>query len=217
MKPTESLAHIDYLQVTGQDSCEVFCGSDQEWYRMEQQRLTGCGPSVAANILFYISRKRKENCCGKSREDLLRYMEMAWQYVTPLSNGIPSTALFREKMEHYAANQNENFQFFILDIPSELKRRPILCEVIQFVQKGLCADTPIAFLNLDNGAETALETWHWVTIAAIYTEEPDTAEIDICDEGIKKRINLSLWLKTTVQGGGFIYLLPTGEQGSDGI
>ena len=160
VKPTESLSHIDYLQVTGQDSCEVFCGSDQEWYGTKRQRLTGCGPSVAANILFYLNRQREENCCGKSREDLLRFMEMAWEYVTPLSNGIPSTALFREKLEYYALGQNENFRFFILDIPMEVPKRPVLYEVIEFIQNGLRADTPIAFLNLDNGAEMALEAWH---------------------------------------------------------
>lgn len=164
VKPTESLSRIDYLQVTGQDSCEVFCGSDQEWYGTKRQRLTGCGPSAAANILFYLNRQREENCCGKSREDLLRFMEMAWEYVTPLSNGIPSTALFREKLEYYASGQNENFRFFILDIPMEVPKRPVLYEVIEFIQNGLRADTPIAFLNLDNGVETALEAWHWVTI-----------------------------------------------------
>lgn len=164
VKPTESLSRIDYLQVTGQDSCEVFCGSDQEWYGTKRQRLAGCGPSAAANILFYLNRQREENCCGKSREDLLRFMEMAWEYVTPLSNGIPSTALFREKLEYYALGQNENFRFFILDIPMEVPKRPVLYEVIEFIQNGLRADTPIAFLNLDNGVETALEAWHWVTI-----------------------------------------------------
>ena len=92
----------------------------------------------------------------------------------------------------------------------EVPKRPVLYEVIEFIQNGLRADTPIAFLNLDNGAETALEAWHWVTITAIYAEETD-AVVDICDEGVKKQINLRLWLETTVQGGGFIYLLSARE------
>lgn len=46
MQLQESLSHIDYLQVTDSDSCETFCGSDQEWFPTEQQRLTGCGPSA---------------------------------------------------------------------------------------------------------------------------------------------------------------------------
>lgn len=79
----------------------------------------------------------------KSREDLLRLMEIAWGYVTPLSNGIPSTALFREKLEYYAAGENENFRFFILDISMEVPQRPVLYEVIGFIQNGLHADFPI--------------------------------------------------------------------------
>ena len=54
MQLTERLSHIEYLQVTGSDSCEVFCGSDQEWFPTERQRLTGCGPSAAANILLLL-------------------------------------------------------------------------------------------------------------------------------------------------------------------
>lgn len=57
MQLMQELLHMEYLQVTDSDSCEIFCGSDQEWYRTERQRLTGCGPSAAANILFYIKRK----------------------------------------------------------------------------------------------------------------------------------------------------------------
>lgn len=83
MQLTERLSHIEYLQVTGSDSCEVFCGSDQEWFPAERQRLTGCGPSAAANILFYIERKENAGCCGRSRADLLSFMEEAWQSVTP--------------------------------------------------------------------------------------------------------------------------------------
>lgn len=42
------------------------------------------------------------------------------------------------------------------------------------------------------------QEWHWVTIVAIYTEGLNAAEIDICDEGKKKQINLGLWLETVV-------------------
>lgn len=210
MKTTESLLHMDYLQVTEPGSCEVFCGSDQEWFPAQRQRLTGCGPSAAANILFYMNRKKEKDCCGRNKSDLLQFMEKTWKYVTPMENGIPSTALFREKLEYYAAAWNERFEFFILDIPAASKERPAIHNTVQFIKQGLRADTPVAFLNLDNGAEMTLEAWHWVTIAAIhYSEKQDQAWIDICDEGISKRINLGLWLETTVQGGGFVYLVPS--------
>lgn len=71
----ENLSHIDYLQVTDSNSSEIFCGSDQEWFPTERQRLTGCGPSAAANILFYIDRKDNSGCCGRNRTDLLASFE----------------------------------------------------------------------------------------------------------------------------------------------
>ena len=71
------------------------------------------------------------------------------------------------------------------------------------------SDVPIAFLNLDHGAEEALESWHWVTITSISrTKDGQAAQVSICDEGVPKQINLKLWLETTIQGGGFVYFLP---------
>lgn len=118
----------------------------KEWFPTERLRLTGCGPSAASNILFYIDRKDNSGCCGRNRTDLLSFMEEAWQSVTPGKDGIPSTAIFLEKVEQYAKLHGK------------------------------------AFLNLDHGKEENLESWHWVTIAG---------------------------LETTVQGGGFVYFLPS--------
>ena len=81
MQFAETLSHIEYLQVTDSDSCEIFCGSDQEWFSTERQRLTGCGLSAAANILFYIERKENADCCGKDRVDLLSFMEIGRAHV----------------------------------------------------------------------------------------------------------------------------------------
>lgn len=209
MQLTETLSHIEYLQVTDSDSCEIFCGSDQEWFSTERQRLTGCGPSAAANILFYIERKENADCCGKDRADLLSFMEEAWESVTPEKNGIPSTGLFLEKLEEYAKLHERSFHYSVLDISSQQSERSSLDTVTKFIRHGLRADIPIAFLNLDHGAEERLESWHWVTIAGmICSEDGQTVYVSICDEGMTKKINLKLWLETTVQGGGFVYFLP---------
>lgn len=212
MQIAEKLSHVEYLQVTDSDSCEIFCGSDQEWFTTERQRLTGCGPSAAANILFYIERKENADCCGRSKADLLSFMDEAWQSVTPGRNGIPSTALFQEKLEQYARLHDRRFQYSVLDVsPQQLKCMPLL-KIIGFVRQGLRADVPIAFLNLDHGAEDNLESWHWVTITGMtYSEDGQAAQVSICDEGIMKQINLKLWLETTVQGGGFVYFLPDSQ------
>lgn len=209
MQIQDTLSHVDYLQVTNAGSNEIFCGSDQEWFPTEQQRLTGCGPSAAANILFYLDRKDNADCCGRNRGDLLAFMEDAWTSITPEKNGIPSTGLFREKLEQYANRHGRLFQYFTLDIPPQRSEQPPLSTVVEFIRQGLQSDVPVAFLNLDHGEEENLESWHWVTIAALTSAANlETAYIAICDEGIEKQINLKLWLETTVQGGGFVYFLP---------
>lgn len=136
-------------------------------------------------------------------------MEEAWESVTPEKNGIPSTALFMEKLERYAKLHDRKFQYSVLDVSSRQSERPSLFTVTEFIRNGLQADVPIAFLNLDHGNEVNLESWHWVTIAGMScSEDGQTAQISICDEVITKQINLKLWLETTVQGGGFVYFLP---------
>ena len=209
MPLSEQLSHIEYLQVTGSDPVEVFCGSDQEWFPTERQRRTGCGPSAAANILFYLNRKNDPSCCGRDRADLLDFMEDAWQSVTPGANGIPSTALFLKKVGQYAVRHGKHFRYSELNVPPQQAERPSLLEVVTYIAHGLREDVPVAFLNLDHGAEKRLESWHWVTIAAVeYSEEAQTAQVSICDEGITKKIDLKLWLETTERGGGFVYFLP---------
>ena len=213
MQLKENLSHIDYLQVTDSNSSEIFCGSDQEWFPTERQRLTGCGPSAAANILFYIDRKDNSGCCGRNRTDLLSFMEEAWQSVTPGKDGIPSTAIFLEKVEQYAKLHGKAFHYFVLNIPTQQSERPSLSTVTEFIRQGLRTDIPIAFLNLDHGKEENLESWHWVTIAGLdSTDNDETVYISICDEGIEKQIDLKLWLETTVQGGGFVYFLPSTQE-----
>jgi len=206
MSLSDKLSHIEYLQVTDPHSSKLLCGSDQEWFSDERQRLTGCGPSAAANILFYLNRKENLACCGRDRADLLYFMEDAWESVTPGKNGIPSTALFLEKLKQYAYSHKKEFTYSVLDIPPQRAERPSLSTVTAFISQGLQEDVPIAFLNLDHGAESNLESWHWVTIATLsYSRSDGTAQVIICDEGTTKQIDLKLWLETTIQGGGFVY------------
>jgi hypothetical protein len=79
-------------------------------------------------------------------------------------------------------------------------------DVVYFLEGALQQDSPIAFLNLCNGDEKNLQSWHWVTIIALeYSEDGNSAFIDILDEGLIKKIDLLLWYKTTTHGGGFVY------------
>ena len=206
MKQSLSINRISFLQVN--DKGIVHCGSNQDWYRQEEQRLKGCGPSVAANILFYLQRKKNVDCCGTEKADLLACMEYVWRYVTPEWTGIPSTELFCSKVDCYAKSCGKQLDYHILNINPA--RKPVLSAVVNFLWVGLQRDLPIAFLNLCNGAEQQLEPWHWVTISGLdYDTYNQYAIAQICDGGIVKRIDLALWLHTTRQGGGFVFFYDT--------
>lgn len=201
-----SLSDPRLLTVTDPVDCHIYCGSDQYWYATKRQRLTGCGPSVAANLLFYMQRKENAACCEATKESLLGLMNEIWSYVTPEFNGIPSTALLQQKLESYAAILSKRFQFRVFNVPKDPIQRQLVDQLVRFLTEGLLDDCPIAFLNLCNGAVDTLEKWHWVTIVDLnYDKDTGTAYATICDEGVCKRIDLGLWLQSTTLGGGFLY------------
>jgi hypothetical protein len=101
-----------------------------------------------------------------------------------------------------------------LDVPRRRPARPSLGQVAAFVEQGLEADNPVAFLNLDNGSEKQLDKWHWVTITGIERGGAPEASggqtgsgdvhIDILDNCSFIRVNLGRWLKSSKRGGGFV-------------
>lgn len=190
------------------DNEETFYGCDQEWYTTDWQRRAGCGPTVVTNILHYLNRRRsasqKENLPLSKREALL-LMEEVYQYVTPTPQGIPSTKLLTDFVLNYAKAMNLNLKLGVFNIPGNPELRPQFHELISFLDKALSEDTPIAFLNLDNGAEKRLDSWHWVTIISLeYASDGSSALIGILDGGTIKKVDLVKWFKTTSLGGGLV-------------
>ncbi len=77
-----------------------------------------------------------------------------------------------------------------------------------FIVAGLSRQTPVAFLNLSNGKLDNLDSWHWVTVTALFYDPQGQLFAELSDSGEKKRVNLSLWYTTTRLGGAAVYFLP---------
>jgi hypothetical protein len=189
-----------------------YYGTDQNWFKTWWQRYTGCGPSVASNLVFYRMRRADATAATAPipRERLLSLMEDVWEYVTPTRRGIPTTKLFRDLFENYAEKKGIRVETCdVLDFCDETGTAcnpPALDDVAAFLEKALSTDHPVAFLNLCNGHEANLDEWHWVTVVSMrYDPEDGRAVIGILDEGEHKEIDLALWLRTTKRGGGFVY------------
>ena len=196
------ISNLDLLKLADENA-KIYYGCNQEWYSTEWQRLSGCGPSVAANIVFYIERLGKTS---NNKETMLLLMEESWAYVTPTSEGIPTTKVFCDAMKLYALAKGLQVESGCFDLPAERKLRPLFHNMLHFIDAALLKDAPVAFLNLCNGEEKNLDSWHWVTIISLeYEEDNSIALVKVLDDGVIKKIDLALWYKTTNLGGGFSY------------
>jgi len=147
-------------------------------------------------------------------------MEEIWGYVTPTREGIPTTKMFYEAVLAYAKAKGLNIEYNFCDMPEDKSIRPALADVVNFLERALLKDVPVAFLNLCNGEEKNLEPWHWVTIISLeYTEDENSAFVNILDGGLIKKIDLTAWYNTTTAGGGFVYFTasPVRNNGEDHV
>ena len=206
---TKSIADPDLFKVFDEDTHEIYDGCNQNWYTTVWQRLSGCGPTVASNLIFYLYHNRQTPGLSQSpinKKNCLLLMEEIWEYVTPTVKGISTTKMFYEAVLSYAKSKGLDIEYHFFDLPQDKIRRPSLFEVLKFLDGALLKDVPIAFLNLCNGDEKNLDRWHWVTIISLeYTENGNQAFVNILDDGQIKQIDLALWYHTTTKGGGFVY------------
>ncbi len=207
----KSLSNPNLFKVLDEESNEIYFGGNQEWYNTDWQRRSGCGPTVASNIIFYLNCICSVFKAGESlisKKDWLAFMEEIWNYVTPTERGIPSTKMLYEKVISYAKAKELNLEVYFCDLPEDKSKHPKLSEILSFLESALSKDVPVAFLNLCNGEEKNLDRWHWVTIISLeYAEDENYVFVNILDEGLIKKIDLALWYNTTTQGGGFVYFI----------
>lgn len=204
-----SIRHPEVFELQNTKTDQFAYSCDQNWYSSEWQRNSGCGPTAASNIIYYLSITQPYICRIKAQgniESCLALMEDVWSYVTPTEDGIDTIEKFRDALQTYFRHARISSAPEILAIPMERNLRPTLWAVVEFLLAAMKEDAPVAFLNLCNGAETELEAWHWVTIVSIeYTTELDNIKLFILDESLVKEIDLLLWYNTTSLGGGFVY------------
>ncbi|WP_291634392.1 hypothetical protein [Clostridium sp.] len=206
---TKSLSNPNLFKLIDEITAKTYYGYHQECYATEWQRLSGCGPCAASNIIRYMNHTRDTfelEQSSISKETCLPLMEEIWKYVTPTTEGIPTTKIFYENVLSYAKSKGLNLEYAFCDLPEDKANRPELNKILIFLEEALLKDVPIAFLNLCNGQLKNLEPWHWVTIISLeYEEDGRNSFVNILDEGIIKRIDFELWYNTTTLGGGFVY------------
>ncbi len=203
----KTLSRPELLEIAHTEESAAIGGS-QDWYNDKWHQMSGCGPTAASNLIWYLSRSRTElnGICTVGDGDRLNYMSLQHEmfgYVTPGRGGVNRVFIFTEGILRYCEAHKASLRAQHLEVPRKPAKRPSADEVRDFVRQGIESDCPVAFLNLSNGTLKNLDAWHWVTIVEF---DPDTMQTTISDQGLLLEIDLGEWLKTSILGGAFSYL-----------
>ncbi len=197
--------HIRSPKIFELDGGRYF-GGNQSWYADTWKQRAGCGPTSCAHLMLYLAKTRPElsvllpsDCSTK--EDFLSLMNAVWEYVTPGSMGVNSTAMFTGGAVAFAKDRDIALTCRVLEIGAKKSGRPSLSDMAAFISNAIQDDLPVAFLNLSNGALKNLDNWHWVTLTAYDSEKHSAIMLD---QGRKQEIDMLTWLDTTLMGGGLV-------------
>lgn len=188
-------------------------GPDQEWYGQPWKRQAGCGPTCCSSVLWYLAKTRK-SCAGllepdwHGRDGMQRLMDSIWDYVTPGGMGVNSTDIFTKGATRYGADRGVSLICDVLSIP-RIGGRVGADRITEFLTESFDADIPVAFLNLSNGRENRVDSWHWVVLTGFNGEN---GFFQMYDQSKCVEIDLSLWLETTLLGGGFVAINTDGRK-----
>ena len=210
MQTVAALKNPTLLQIEAEINHTPAFGCDQDWYHEAWQRQAGCGPCTSASILYYLSRQHDELAglyalSDNSKEHFQAFMSEIWHYVTPGRMGVNEGTMLSEGVLRYARHVHIDMDAHLAKIPGLHQKRAPLSKIIHFIQHGLNLDCPVAFLNLSNGNLSNLESWHWVTLVALFKNETGEYYAAISDSGEPKLIRLGQWYESSLLGGTFVY------------
>lgn len=202
------IKHPEWLQLETDDI--TLYGYNQEWYQTSFQRTRGCGPTAASMLLLYLNQRTAADLPYKSGSivSITKVLEDVWRFVTPgWLLGLNSTKKFCTGVEALLGHYGLDWHCRRMSVAAVRYKRAPLAQVVKFIEAGMAADCPVAFLNLHKGQVDAMESWHWTVLVALVYEESRKRYLATCyDGGREIRFDLGLWLETTRFGGGFAYI-----------
>ena len=187
-----------------------YYGGSQLWYPTRQTRISGCGPTAASNLLWYLAASRPESCAAlfggnaRRQEEMLQLMTEVRQYVTPGIFGIARASRLAEGAVRLGAAKGTALRARVLTIPPRPLKRPSEEEVFAFLRAAFSRDLPVAFLNLSNGGLENLSRWHWVTLISVDSR----LQAEMYDQTDRSVVDLAAWRARSFLGGGFVALEP---------
>jgi len=189
------------------DGDDTWFGGWQEWYSDKWRRMSGCGPTCALNIMDYLAQTRA-HCRAlypegdATKEVFCSQMDGMYERATPGPRGLNKIERFVSGVCGYALERGCELTPHALPTSGVGKAgRADVSELLGFIAAGLDSDCPVAFLNLAQGKEKRLQSWHWITVTALGAD----GEAQASDEGKLISFNVKTWYSSTPKRGGFVW------------
>ena len=199
-----SIKNMDKLTII--DGSKQYCGASQKWYSSFWKRMSGCGPTNASHLAYYLSRTRSDCAAlvleqAEIKKDFCILMNKMWNYVTPGMKGVNSTELFMRGLEKYSKERGFRMIFEMLEVSRSDSEYYYEVELKKFLINALKNNCPVAFMNLDRGEVNNLDSWHWITLVELNSDSFCAVAYDNCE---RIEIDIGLWLRTMKSKGGFV-------------
>jgi hypothetical protein len=205
-----SILHSDVLAIREEALRRTSFGGDQKWYADRRRRMSGCGPTCAANLTAYLALTQQALRALYAGEDMCKtqfsaHMEAVYEFVTPRFMGLSRVEMFTGGVESFAASRGLSLKAHVFEARGNTRGdRPPVAELARFVREGLDADCPVAFLNLAKGRVKNIQSWHWITIVGADISD-SSLYARASDEGAEICFDLGLWYLSTRLRGGLVY------------
>jgi len=205
-----SIQHPELFRIKDGKTHFIAYGGDQAWYAKFWNRKSGCGPTTASNLTAYLALThppyRKLYAPDTMlKHDFQRHMETLFGYVTPGLGGVNHIRKFIAGVKRYTDELKLPVTIHSFSVDGKDTQTRDIQALREFVKNALINDSPIAFLNLSNGNETILQSWHWITITSALFEE-NKLIATASDEGDERTFDLQKWFTSTQMHGGLVYI-----------
>lgn len=207
---TKQIANIELLKLTT-DKGETCYGADQRWFFGPVKQRAGCGPATAANIFYYLDRKKEPEKPAMAFRFFRIFLERMWEVVTPTRNGIPEARMLATRIKNYASIKHYHVDVKSMEIPEDPAQRPHISEALNMIAEGLANDVPVAFLNLFNESCPELDTYHWITITGLTCDNAGFARLTYLDNGEIKDFDFGHWWTQGQGAGGIVAVVPKND------
>ena len=149
-----SVKHPEWLDIDVNGT--ISHGYDQEWFNDEWQRLSGCGPTSATQVLSYSEfRDGLLDVSTTANQSLaLERMNVVWNYVKPrFGGGVYKTQWMERGLSRLFDDKNLPYEVHMLNVSPFSASRVEVEAAAQFIHDALSQDVPVAFLNRHKGKE----------------------------------------------------------------